>query len=173
MSAFRAHPCLYWLSLFLAVTPGILAAQTPEPCSDPEYAQLDFWVGDWEVTGPDGEVVGDSTVRPILGGCAIREEWSGQGSDGIGFFAYDRPSGVWRQMWVDANGAVLWNAGQWDGSGMVLRGERRGSDGVVRHLRVTLRAAEQSGVRQLIERSEDGGTTWTVIFDGRYRPVDS
>lgn len=157
--------------LTLVAMPTLLVAQQrqPEHCSDPEYDQLDFWVGEWEVTGPDGQVVGNSTVRPILDGCAIREEWVTGDLEGVGYFAYDRPAGVWRQMWMDSRGAVLRHEGQWNGSSMILGGERRGSDGVVRKLRVTLSPVEPDGVRQLIERSEDDGTTWTVIFEGRYR----
>lgn len=99
------------------------------------------------------------------------EEWSAPGFHCIGYYAYDKPSGVWRQTWVDAGGAVLRNTGQREGTGEVLRGERRGSDGKVRQLRVTPRPTEDGGVRKVIERSEDGGTTWTVVFDGRYRPA--
>lgn len=172
MPGFRSTLCTSWVLLALTATPASLVAQEPGPCADPEFQQLDFWVGEWEVTGPDGQVIGNSTVRPILDGCAIREEWSREGFGGVGYFAYDRPSGVWRQMWVDARGAVLRHTGQWNGSGMVLGGERKGSDGKARQLRVTLSPANGVGVRQLIERSEDGGTTWAVIFDGRYRPVD-
>lgn len=163
-----AHSALCVFGL-LALSTSVMA-QEMDRCSRSEYSQLDFWIGEWEVLGPDGEVIGSSVVQPILGGCAIREEWSAGGFGGIGYFAYDRPSDTWRQMWVDANGAVLVNTGRWEGSRMVLRGERKGSDGEVRELRVTLTPTGEGRVRQVLERSEDGGSTWVPIFEGLYRP---
>ena len=40
---------------------GGLGGKPPQrkpPCSAPEYHQFDFWLGDWEVTTPDGKPAG-------------------------------------------------------------------------------------------------------------------
>ena len=58
--------------------------------------------------------------------------------------------------------------GTWQHDHMVLMGDRVGSDGKTRRLRVSLTPHPDGTLRQLQERSEDGGQTWAVIFEGRY-----
>jgi hypothetical protein len=159
------------LALGALLVPDGIAAQTSPPCEDPEFRQLDFWIGAWEVADAGGQVIGRSTVSATLGRCAIQEEWESGDMHGTSINAYDKPEGAWRQMWVDSFGAVLRLRGAWNGRSMVLGGPRVGSDGRTRHLRVTLTPMEDGTLRQLQERSEDGGETWGVIFDGRYTRV--
>jgi len=154
--------------LFTAVLPRTASAQASPRCSDEEFRQLDFWVGSWKVKDRDGHVVGESTVSSRLERCALVEEWSSDGSRGISINGFDKPTGVWRQMWVDTSGAVLRIAGAWEGDRMVLSGDRVGSDGKTRRLRVTLIPGPDATLRQLQERSDDDGHSWTVIFDGTY-----
>jgi hypothetical protein len=157
-------------ALLSVVAPApTLEGQASPRCAAAEFRQLDFWIGTWEVTDPEGAPVGRSTIETTLGGCAVREAWDSGDVHGSSLNAFDRPAGVWRQMWADDGGGVLLLEGGWSGDAMVLRGTRIGSDGKTRALRVTLRPAEDGTVRQLQERSEDGGRTWGVIFDGRYR----
>ncbi|MEX2472488.1 MAG: hypothetical protein WEA34_09930, partial [Gemmatimonadota bacterium] len=137
------------------------------------YRELDFWVGEWEVRSPDGTVQGTSSIAPIMEGCAIQEEWSSSRIRGRSISTYNKPEGRWEQLWVDNFGVLLHQTGGWTGSAFRWRAERRGSDGKVRQLRVTLTPMEGGIVRQVQERSEDGGVTWSVIFDGRYRPVET
>ncbi len=151
-----------------AALAGPVAAQVSPRCADAEFRQMDFWVGNWDVTDASGEKVGESTVAPMLSRCAVREEWRSGEMIGTSVNMYDKPSGVWRQMWVDNFGAVLRMEGGWSAGSMVLSGERKGADGKVRQLRVTLTPMEDGSVRQRQERSEDGGKSWTVIFDARY-----
>jgi len=104
----------------------VLAATTTQaqdapkspPCSKPEYRQLDFWVGDWELefTEPDGSV-GKATNRITkdeYGSCVISEHFvqPGEGpggSDYIGgsYSIYDTQTNSWRQMWVDNGGNMF------------------------------------------------------------------
>ena len=46
------------------------------PCSGPEYRQFDFWIGEWEAFGPNGQKGGDSKISLILDSCIILEEWT-------------------------------------------------------------------------------------------------
>ena len=47
------------LAFVLFVTPVSAQAPTVQaPCSAPEYRQFDFWLGEWEVQNPQGQVVG-------------------------------------------------------------------------------------------------------------------
>jgi hypothetical protein len=130
---------------------------------------MDFWIGNWEVTDSEGTVVGASTVSPIMEDCALREEWHAGQVRGMSINVYDKPSATWNQMWVDNRGVVLRLEGARSGASMVLRGSRVGSDGRTRQLRVTLTPQADGSLRQLQERSDDDGTSWSVIFDGHYR----
>ena len=46
-------------------------------CGAAEFHQFDFWIGTWDVTRPDGARAGENRVEPILGGCVLRESWTG------------------------------------------------------------------------------------------------
>ena len=165
----RAH--LLLLLLLLGATP--LAAQTAppaSPCTAPEHRQFDFWVGDWEVQRRDGKVAGTNRIEPILGGCALRESWTGaSGFAGTSYNVYDRSRKVWHQTWVDGQGNLLQLEGAWADGRMTLQGETVDSTGAKSRQRITWTPTAADQVRQLWETSTDGGATWSVIFDGRYR----
>lgn len=147
----------------------VRAQETAPRCASEEFRQFDFWLGEWEVTDPDGNPVGRSRIERTLGGCVIQEHWDAGQVRGTSLNIYDAPSGVWRQSWVDNRGVLLRIEGGLDGDAMRMRGERLGGDGKTRVLRITWTPLDD-GVRQVQEVSEDGGTRWNVAFDGRYRP---
>ena len=101
-----------------AVTAQAQSAPAAPPCSGPEYRQLDFWVGEWdlEFTQQDGSV-GKATNRITkdeYGACAISEHFAlpGGGPGGTDFIGgsystYDAQTKSWRQMWVDNAGGVF------------------------------------------------------------------
>ena len=94
------------------------SAPAAPPCSGPEYRQLDFWVGEWdlEFTQPDS-TIGKATNRITkdeYGTCAISEHFvqPGGGADGSDFIGgsystYDTQTKSWRQMWVDNAGGMF------------------------------------------------------------------
>jgi len=51
----------------------------PPPCAAPEYRQFDFWIGDWNVYGPDGSLAGTNDVTRELDGCVLQEHWVAAG----------------------------------------------------------------------------------------------
>lgn len=172
------HP--YRLALGLAVAlPAIgsrlHAQETPaapaaKPCVSPEHRQFDFWIGDWDVTLPNGDPAGFNRIEPILGGCALRENWKGtRGVSGTSYNAFDRRRGQWHQTWVDDGGSVVLLDGTFAGGKMVLSGESRDTAGARRLNRITWQETAPGAVRQLWEASRDGGSTWNVLFDGRYK----
>ena len=157
-----------------ATTPASPAAATaPGPCSGPERRAFDFWIGEWEVTGPKGNVVGHSRIESILGGCAIAEHWSsatGNGAnDGKSYNIYNADLKRWEQFWVDASGSrLMLSGGIVDGS-MVLEGRQdlAAADGVHQRERITWTPNADGSVRQLWESTGPQGG-WSVAFDGAY-----
>ena len=94
----------------------------PPPCSAPEYRQMDFWAGDWdlEFTNPNGTIghARNRITRDEYGPCAIAEHFvqpggAAGGGDYVGgsYSMYDPLTGKWRQMWVDNGGGVFDLAG--------------------------------------------------------------
>lgn len=146
----------------------------PEPCSAPEYRQFDFWLGEWEVTGADGEVAGTNRIEAVLGGCVLQENWSGQ-SEGKSFNVYSRADGRWHQTWVSDRGFHLRLTGGLDDSGrMVMRGRtpEPDGDGTLLH-EISWEPLPDGTVRQHWRASEDGGETWRDLFVGTYRKAGS
>src|SRR5436190_19746362 len=85
-------------------------AQTPAPaCDSPETKQLDFWVGEWDLTYGDGGK-GRNRVTKILDGCVILEEFTGAPGtklNGKSFSTFDRLTKQWKQTWVDDTSTYL------------------------------------------------------------------
>ena len=165
------------LALFgLALSSLSASAQSlPEPgakpCQSSEHRQFDFWVGHWDVFGPAGKKVGENRIELIADGCALLEQWTGNGGvTGKSLNIYDAVDRRWHQTWVDNGGTLLILAGQLVGRSMVMSmtGPSPTDPKVTVLQRITWTPASDGAVRQLWELSSDAGTSWTVLFDGRY-----
>ena len=160
------------LSLAMAVRSGPAAAQQaarPPACTSTEHHQFDFWIGEWDVTLPNGKHAGTNRIEPILSGCVLRETWSGAGGmHGTSYNIYDAAGRRWHQTWVDDGGNLLELNGTFAAGKMVLTGQQKDSAGTMLQ-RITWTPSGDGQVRQLWETSTDDGKTWSVVFDGRYR----
>ena len=160
--------------------PLAAAVERLVPCTGPEYKQFDFWLGDWEVVGPAGQVLGHNRISKRYGGCVVVEEWQGAGSgmSGSSFNIYDLSTRQWHQFWVDSTG-LNWLSSDRAGNPVTLRGGfADGAMVMTSHpdtlpsigmSRATWRPLPQGGLRQTFESSTDGGKTWTLSFDGVYK----
>ncbi len=162
-------------ALLLAAAVPVLAQDAtpstqapPPPCSDPEYRQFDFWLGEWEVRGPAGKLAGTSSIRSEHDGCVIHERYdTGRGYDGESLNIYDKYRRLWHQTWVDTTGMLLeLEGGLRDGS-MVLEGQSPDAEGRSVEQRITWTPNADGSVRQLWESKTVEGD-WQVLFDGRY-----
>jgi hypothetical protein len=155
-----------------AIGGSLMAQQPPAPpsCDDPHYSDFDFWVGDWVVTDPKGDLAGENTVEKILNGCLVKENWRGaQGSIGQSFNMYYARVGEWRQNWVDGSGGRLDIAGGLDEKGrMVLKGEMPGREGGRVLHEITYTPNADGTVTQYWRASKDAGDTWIDMFLGTY-----
>ncbi len=145
-------------------------AASSQPCRASEvYRQLDFWVGEWEVLGPKGKVVGRSSVQLILNDCVVFENWTGaSGYTGKSFNLYDTQARRWKQFWVDDRGGSLEFTGEFKDGAMRYTGQSKAQDGKPVLDRLTFFPLAEGRVRQLWEQSPDQGKTWNTVFDGTY-----
>jgi hypothetical protein len=165
------------LAALLQTAPA--AAPAPPPpvdCTDLDHSAFDFWIGEWDVsaTGTD-TVVARSTISPTAGGCAIEEDYRqtvGPGGvpatyHGVSFSTFDqRRGGVWRQFYMDSNGAVtVFEGGLSDAGAMVM--QAAGRPGSIQ--RMTVSPQPDGSVRQVGESSTDDGETWGPGYDFTYR----
>jgi len=96
---------------------GQVQAQTqspspPAPCSTPEYRQLDFWVGDWDLSfdAGNGQVgkASNRITRDEYGSCVVTEHFTQpNGFKAISVSIFDQQKQAWRQTWVDNAGGVF------------------------------------------------------------------
>jgi hypothetical protein len=152
------------LALVLTTMPSFA-----QNCSSEEKShQFDFWIGDWNVTA-GGQEAGTNSIRPILDGCVIQENWVGtSGSAGTSLNYYNPQEDRWEQFWVWRNGTTIHTTGHYEDGKMILEGETRNQKGESVLNRITFYDNDDGSVRQHWEISNDGGETWTTAFDGLY-----
>ncbi len=148
------------------------AEKLAHPCpTDPRYRSLDFWVGDWDVYSCGEKTGAHNHISSDLSGCLIRERWSG-GGDGESLNFFNPHTGKWHQSYVDDSGSTVWYDGGLTAPGIMhMEGGYANIDGSTGLARVTLTRNADGSVHHYIERSTDGGKTWSVYFDAEYRPA--
>lgn len=156
---------------FQAVVQAVEAAAWP--CRDDEVSrQFDFWIGTWDVY-VGGTQAGTNTIEPLLGGCALLENWTNVGGrEGKSFNWVDRSTFRelrWRQLWVADQGNTLdYYDGHYADGAMRFRGHTISATGDSIPQKLTFFDVHPDTVRQVFEQSNDRGETWVVTFDGLY-----
>jgi hypothetical protein len=135
--------------------------------------ELNFWLGDWDLTWDGGH--GTNRLRRILDDMVILEEFeetAEPGRDpalrGRSWSVFDRDRALWRQTWVDSQGAYLDLVGaQADGCFTFQRAApERGEDA---RQRMVFREVTSDAFRWTWEASPDGGATWVTRWAIDYR----
>jgi hypothetical protein len=156
-------------ALTLARLAPAAADPRPAPCTQEQWRQFDFWVGQWSVT-EHGKPAGTNHIERILDGCALLENWTGaQGGEGKSLNFFDRDDGLWHQTWIDRSGGALFLSGKFENGAMRLEGVRAASaKQPATRQRITWMALPDGGVRQLWESSAVAKEEWITQFDGLY-----
>jgi tetratricopeptide (TPR) repeat protein len=138
------------------------------PCNGPAYREFDFWIGDWDVQNPQGQVVGHNTISALLDGCLLFENWTGLGgSKGISINYFDFRTAKWTQTYRDNTG----NIGTWPNLiGALVQGAMtlETAPGETPMSRWVWTRVDDNKVRQMAEVSTDDGETWAVVWDSYY-----
>ena len=162
-NAVRANP------QFIALAKQV--SHNAAPCEDAEFKQFDFWIGDWDVTSPDGVQRGTSHISKEMGGCVIWENWTSANSPYFGksYNTYNVSLKRWEQYWVDNSAGTIFFFGNLNGSVMDYWTEdipQPNGDKLRRHLQFFNLSPDK--VRQFSQGSTDGGKTWSVEYDFTY-----
>ena len=141
----------------------------PEPpvttCARPASRQMDFMLGTWDVY--EGQAVGEGAAQGTLvvssgaGGCLLEESLAGHaGFAGLSYAAFHPQVQRWFRAYMDTDGRYIRLNGVFDGTRMVMTGNRIGANGALVIVRVTW---EPNGPDRVIQRwqfSLDGGATF-------------
>lgn len=164
------------LSLFVASATGAAAQQTPAqspPCSDPLFRQFDFWVGEWDVYGSNGQKAGENKITREEYGCLLVEHWTNAGGvTGQSYNFVDLATNEWRQVWVSAGATIDYAGGLNDKGAMVLEGRigyGAGQAGNGARFRGTWTPNADGTVTQHFEQYDDAKKSWTDWFVGTYK----
>ena len=148
----------------------------PQPCSAPEQKQMDFWLGDWELTWPGNTSNdtghGTNSIKRILDACIVEEDFSGGESmhlRGHSVSVFDARAGKWKQTWVDNEGGYLDFIGEFKDGQMVLAREAVRPDGSKVQQRMVFKNIGRNQFDWSWERSLDGGRTWEVLWPIHYK----
>lgn len=146
-------------------------------CSAKQCRAFDFWIGEWEVFGKKGNKAGDSKISVILDSCVILEEWTsvapqkGLVYQGKSFNSFNTATKQWQQTWVDNTGNTTEYLRGEVGENKITFYADKVIDQNAKYFlrRLTFTKLNEITVRQLGERSDDDGKTWTVEYDLEYR----
>jgi len=170
------HPLLALALAALLLAAAAVAAQSQPQygCDTPESRQLDFWVGEWELTytAAGKEAKSRNRITKVLDGCAVLEEFTGAPGtrlDGRSYSTYDRATKRWKQTWVDNTASYLdFEGARVDGDMAFVRSFMR--DGKTTHQRMVFRDVKPDSLRWVWESSPDG-STWAVQWEIAYKRI--
>ena len=149
------------------------------PCMrNAQLRQFDFWVGTWDVY-PRGtnRLAGESIIEVASGGCMILENWTSKGPapfSGKSVNYVNPATATWEQLWIGSEGVNRNNPqkfvnGVYREGAMRFEFEQWTEDGKKQTGRFTFFHEGPDQVRQFNEVSDDGGKTWTTVYDFVYK----
>lgn len=137
-----------------------------------KYHQFDFWIGDWEVYqyGTDS-LSGISKIETIIDGIGLLENYHTTTGTykGKSLNKFNPSSQKWEQYWIDNSELTLYLLGTFEEGKMTLS-DQNFVDPEKGWNKIVWEQNSDRTVRQTWSISQDKGKTWTVIFDGEYRP---
>jgi hypothetical protein len=163
------------LSLPIAVAQQSATTAPPNPCTIAEQKQLEFWVGDWDLTwrgAKAGETLhGANRIERIMDGCVVQENFSNGATNyrGTSLSMFDTTVGKWKQTWVDNGGAYLDFVGEFKDGKMILQREAVGPNGAKSLQRMVWKNISANEFDWSWEASQDDGKTWQVKWPIHYK----
>lgn len=140
------------------------------PCDTmPKAREFDFWIGDWNVHAPGGQLAGTNLIQKVSNGCALLENWTANGGGaGKSLNFYNPNAGYWQQTWIGAaGGPVEFREGVLKDNTLTFI-VRSGGPGSPVVSRLSFTNLGPNRVRQHAEATTDNGATWTTTYDFQY-----
>jgi hypothetical protein len=157
------------LLLLLWLNPICATASDASPCRSAAYRALNFTIGTWKVTDPDGGSRGVATVAYNLAGCAVVESWSApDGHSGTNVDAYSSDDNRWHRLFVDNKGHVHTFVGTTTRMRIRYEGSSKGPHGEDVLNRLSITAQNPNEMIQVWQQSHDRGRTWNGVFFDHY-----
>lgn len=150
-----------------------LSSQPAPLCSSDSFKQFDFWLGEWDVSTPDGTIAGQNRITREENGCLILERWvSVSGGTGQSYNYYNPATEKWRQVWVGAGAMIDYEGGLTPTGSMKL-------EGTITYIGTAQTAPftgewtlnKDGSVTQHFEQYDAENDSWQVWFTGRYTPI--
>jgi hypothetical protein len=161
-----------FLAAFAFCAPAVFAGPADStPCSaGSPTRELDFWLGDWNITYPGAPGGSVSKVSLSLDRCEIVESWEdGQGHKGENRFAYNYENQSWRGMFADNRGHVhVFSAGKAAAGSAEFFGPSTTPMGETVLHRIKVSRVNGNKIEQTWEKSADNGASWSTVFKGEY-----
>lgn len=161
----------FWLLVFAI---SLNAQNTTCNCCTEKHAEFDFWIGNWNVTNPDGSQAGKNRVVKLQNNCLLQENWTSANGKVTGTSSnfFNHSTKQWEQLWVDNLGGSLHLKGQREGNQMILKTDEETNDkGEPFYHRVVWTLNDDGSVRQLWETITNNKEV-TLAFDGLYKKVN-
>lgn len=162
------------LVIMIFITVSSYSQETSCNCCTDKHAEFDFWIGNWEVTNPDGTAAGTNRIEKIQDNCVLQENWTSVKGNytGTSNNFYNYKTNKWEQVWIDNQGQSLHLKGNRVGNQMILQtSEEKNKEGQPFYHRLTWTKNEDGTVRQYWETITNGKDV-TVAFDGLYKKVE-
>ena len=143
-------------------------AASQNRCGSPEYLQMDFILGTWEVSNK-GKKTADVTIeRTTQSDCGLIEIWkSANGGGGNGLFAQSPVGHSWQYFWVPASGQPTWlHDGKSTGADaeMQFTLTRTLADGTSHESHWTLTKTPTDQIRELSVNLQTGATEYDLLW---------
>ncbi len=150
------------------------ATSTPSPdaavCEEEAYQAFDFWIGEWEVFGADGQKAGDNRISRQEGSCLLLEEWvSAGGTTGQSYNFYNPGTDEWRQVWVSQGAIIDYSGNLTDTGSMRLEGEITYRNETSFPFTGEWTLQQDGSVLQHFEQYDPDAEVWNVWFTGTYK----
>jgi len=141
------------------------AAQAPKkPAAPDEIHQLDFWLGDFDVTMHQRGGVARSHNVAIFNDRVIEENFFyPDGHVGLSWSVYVAKQDQWRQIWVDSRGSFLQFVGGQDDEGQ-MKLTLDVPAGTPKVQKMVFSNITEEGHEWRYYSSTDGGEHWTETF---------
>lgn len=156
-------------SLRNMLTRGAVRPSRPAGCTEAAHRQLDFWLGEWDVS-PERVaelVVAESSITLMDQGCVVFEEWRPLvGAHGRSTNIFDVNDQHWHQTWVSAAGRRTEYRGQFEDGAMRYNDVTEPANG---RFRMTLQQVDANTVRQWSERFDEATNNWLHLGGLIYR----